>query len=247
MENVFALTSMEKGEQKRDGSETGQDCTGRGCGKGWTLAPTRCPPDMLARPYGFCATRSGRRRYNKNARSFLVRRSLVESQDTAVYRCFVAEECRESRCYRWLAWLLRDRTPYGSPSNALVPYLRRFDAQKMIIMGGSEIDFGTFQLANYQITVLSYSSSVFQCSYVDKQELYKSKLIGPMHFDLSLQHRFTFYFVLVILDRQNRRVFSFFFVIFEVDRINRSVSFFDDFSWKGGGKRRIHILRQPVS
>lgn len=84
MENVFALTTMEKGK----GVKRAKTAPVGGCGKGWTLAPTHCPPDMLARPYGFCANRSGRRRYNKNAGSFLARRSSTEGEDTAVYRFF---------------------------------------------------------------------------------------------------------------------------------------------------------------
>lgn len=56
MENVFALTTVEK----RKGVERAKT-TGHQPGKGWTLAPVRCPPDMLARPYGFYTTRNGKR------------------------------------------------------------------------------------------------------------------------------------------------------------------------------------------
>lgn len=69
MENVFALTTMEKEGRGWNGPRT---TPVEAAERGWTLAPTRCPPDMLARPYGFCASRSGRRRCNKNAGNLLV-------------------------------------------------------------------------------------------------------------------------------------------------------------------------------
>lgn len=52
MENVFALTTVEK-KKGVERAKTAGGHTSRGCVKGWTLAPVRCPLDMLARPYGF--------------------------------------------------------------------------------------------------------------------------------------------------------------------------------------------------
>lgn len=105
MENVFALTSMEKGVGRGWNGPRLQ----RGCGKGWTLAPTRCPSDMLARPYGFCASRGGRRRYNKNERSFL--RSGKVWRREARTRPFIVsfpggwgKSRRESRCWPANGW-----------------------------------------------------------------------------------------------------------------------------------------------
>jgi len=65
MENVFALTTVEK-RKGVEGAKTTRD-TSRDCVKGWTPAPVRCPPDMLARPYGFYASRNGSGGYGKNA------------------------------------------------------------------------------------------------------------------------------------------------------------------------------------
>jgi hypothetical protein len=65
MENVFALTTVEK-RNGVEGAKTTRD-TSRDCVKGWTPAPVRCPPDMLARPYGFYASRNGSGGYGKNA------------------------------------------------------------------------------------------------------------------------------------------------------------------------------------
>lgn len=58
MENVFALTTVEKRKGVERAKTTGHQ---PGLRKGWTLAPVRCPPDMLARPYGFYTTRNGKR------------------------------------------------------------------------------------------------------------------------------------------------------------------------------------------